>query len=185
MPDFQGMPDPDAVPVKLGDNEYLVVPQPIGYLRARLGAALGGLTDMDLSADNVLDVLGGRAYAILHVFIPELMSEWEFFGYPTREAYEANDYQGEYDKSPTPRQIRRAFGVASQVNEFDLVKHLGKLIGPETIRAYVAGLMADSMTSSLESSSATSGVTPSMSSGTTVQTSVESTEASLSPDSSG
>jgi hypothetical protein len=78
----QNLPDPDAVPVKLGDKDYFVTPQPIGYLRARLGAALGGLADMDMTAETILDVLGGRAYAIMSVFIPELMPEWEFFRIP-------------------------------------------------------------------------------------------------------
>lgn len=162
----------DGVNITLGDGKYAVVPQRIGYLRSKLGVAFGGLADMDLRADNILDVLGTRAHAVLQVFIPDLMPEWEFAGYPTKEAMEAGDYKEEYDKSPSPREIRRAFTVAAQVNEIDLLKHLGKLIGPEVIRSYLAGIVADSMTSSLESSSVTSGDTPSMNSGTPHLTSV-------------
>jgi hypothetical protein len=164
-------PEKDGARVQLGDNEYLVVPQRIGYLRSKLGKALEGLADMNLSADNILDVLGDRAHAVLKVFIPDLMADYEFAGYATREAREAGDYNPEYDKSPSPKQIRRAFTVAAQVNEIDLLKHLGKLIGPDVIRSYLAGAMADSMTSDLVSSSATSGDTPSTSSGTKVPTS--------------
>jgi hypothetical protein len=170
-----GFPDADAVPVQLGEATYQVVPQRIGYLRSKLGVALGGLLDSEVSTDNILDFLGDRAHAVLAVFIPDLMPAWEFAGYPTREAMEAGEYQEEYDRSPSPRQIRAAFAAAAAVNEIDLLKHLGNLIGPDLIRSYLAGMVADSMSSASESLSATSGGTPSMTSGATSPT-AESTE---------
>lgn len=170
-----GMPDADAIPIQLGETTYQVVPQRIGYLRSKLGVALGGLLDSEVSTDNILDFLGDRAHAVLAVFIPDLMPAWEFAGFPTREAMEGGDYQEEYDRSPSPRQIRAAFSAAAAVNEIDLLKHLGNLIGPDVIRSYLAGMVADSLTSDSESSSVTSGATPSTKSGQSSPT-VESTE---------
>lgn len=167
--------DVEAVEVYIGDTEYVLIPQRIGHLRSQIGIALGNLEGLKLEADNVLDLLGQRAYAVLLAFVPDLMPEWEFHGYPTREAWESKDYQGEYDHSPTPPQLRHAFTVASRLNEIDLVKHLGKLIGPEVIQGYIAGLMADSLDSRRmersESSSATSTDSASTESGTVDQTS--------------
>jgi hypothetical protein len=168
--------DAEGFPVVLGGREYTITPQRIGWIKHHLGEAFKRLADMELSSENFVNTLGDRAHAVLKVFIPDLMPEWEFLGYPTKEALEAGDYNPEYDKSPSPREVRRAFQVAAQINEFDLLKHLGKLIGPDTIRAYLAERMADSMTSASASSSVTSGDTHSTSSGTEALTSVETTE---------
>ena len=108
------------------------------------------------------------------------MPEWEFNGFPTKEAWEADDYNEDYDKSPDPAQIKAAFTIAVHANGVDALKSLGKLIGPDLIRAYVAGLMKDSLeqrrlTSGSATSSATSGPdTPSTTSGTTDPTTSES-----------
>lgn len=133
--------------VTLGDVEYDVVPQRIGWLRSRLGIALGSLGDLKLDSDNVIGALGSRVYGVLRVFIPDVMEEWEFHGFPTKVAWEKDEYDPDYDKSPTPSQIKDAFAAATKVNEIDLLKHLGKLIGPDVIRGWMAGVMADELES--------------------------------------
>lgn len=146
--------------VVLGDTTYKVVPQRIGYLRSKLGLILSGITDVDLNAGNVLDVLGNKAHGVLMVFIPDLMTEYEFAGFPTKEAWEKGEYDEQYDKSPSPAQIRAAFTTVAEVNEVDLLKHLGKVVPMNVIKAYIAGVLADSMTENLQMSSEPSGDTP-------------------------
>jgi hypothetical protein len=161
--------------VMLGDKSYEVAPQRIGYLRSRLGVALGNLDQLGLEESNVVNALGNRVHAVLNVFIPDLMPEWEFAGFPTKEAQEKGEYDEQYDKSPSPPEIRAAFMAAAEVNEIDLLKHVGKLIGPNVIRGYVAGVLADSLENQRRmSASASSSVatdTPSTKSGTNGQTS--------------
>ena len=154
----------NAADVILGSREYTVVPQRIGYLRSKLGVVLAGVLDQDLTGNNIMDFLGDKLYGTLKVFIPDLMPEWEFHGYATMEAMAEDVYDEQYDDSPSPTQIKRAFQAVSEVNEIDLLRHLGKLIGPDLIRSWVAGAVADSMQASLPRSPRTSGESPGTSS---------------------
>jgi hypothetical protein len=158
----------NSAEVVLGDTSYVIVPQRIGYLRSRIGVVLMGIMDLEVTGDNVVDALGSKVFGVLQVFIPDLMPEWEFQGFATREAMEKNEYNPEYDKSPTPTQIKRALMSAAEVNEIDLLKHLGKLIGPDLIRSWLAGALADSMQENSPKLPPTNGA----SSGTTSPTSV-------------
>lgn len=150
----------NAAEVVLGDETYTVVPQRIGYLRSKLGVVLSGILDAELRGDNVVDVLGDKLYGVLQVFIPDLMPEWEFHGFPTREAMDADEYNEEYDSSPSATQIKRAMQAVADVNEIDLLRHLGKLIGPDLIRGYLARAVADSMEANLPRSQPTNGESP-------------------------
>lgn len=115
------------VTVTLGDQEYVVVPQKIGYLMHRLN--LG----------DVLEVQQGRsfgmeAHRLLSVVIPEVgrrLPAWEFLGYASREAHEAGEYDPEQDRSPTGDQIIAALETALRVNGGE---RLGKLLGPQMIQ---------------------------------------------------
>jgi hypothetical protein len=147
----------NAAEVELGDVTYMIVPQRIGYLRSRLGVVLAGLIDMELTGDNIADILGEKVYGVLSVFIPDLMPEWEFQGFATKEAMTEDQYDEKYDKSPSPTQIRRALAAVAEVNEIDLLRHLGKLIGPDLIRSWVAGALADSMQANSPKQPLTSG----------------------------
>lgn len=157
--------------VKLGDHTYIVVPQRIGYLRSKLGAAMAGIVDRDLATTNVMQFLGDRIYQVLKVFIPDLMPEYEFHGYATKESFEEDKYEEEYDHSPSPTQVKQALSTCSHVNEIDLLSHLGKLIGPEVIRGWVQTVMVTSMQESLQNSLEASGATPGTTSSTTEPTS--------------
>ena len=160
-----------SVSVELGDYEYQVIPQRIGYLRSRFGVALQGLDASELSTGNVLEFLGERVYAVLQVFIPELMPRYEFLGFATKEAEESNDYDPEYDHSPSPSQVKEALLKGAEVNEIDLLKHLGKLIGPDLLQTWVQTVMIDSMKASLQTSVEPNGDTPGTTSGLSSPTS--------------
>lgn len=143
--------------ITLGNHDYLVAPQRIGWLRSRFGVALQGLDTSELSQSNVMDFLLQRAHGVLQVFIPDLMPIYEFNGFATREAMVEDNYDPEYDKSPSATQVKEALLRCAELNEMDLLKHLGKLIGPDLIQTWAQTLMIDSMKASLESSSPTSG----------------------------
>jgi hypothetical protein len=153
--------------VKLGDHEYIVVPQRIGYLRSKLGAVLAGVVDADLATSNVIQFLGDKVYSVLAVFIPDIMPEYEFHGYATREAMEQDKYDEEYDHSPSPTQVKQAISVCTRVNEIDLLGHLGKLIGPDVIQGWFQTVMVSSMQESLQNSLEASGAIPGTTSSTT------------------
>jgi len=141
-----------GVDVSLGEQTYHVVPQRIGYLRTKFGVVLQGLDTTDLATGNILEFLGDRAYGVLAVFIPDIMPKYEFLGFATLEALEADEYNPDYDKSPSATQIKEALLKGAEVNEIDLLKHLGKLIGPELLQTWVQTLMIDSMKASLQTS---------------------------------
>lgn len=157
----EGVIDPDEVrEVTLGERDYVMLPQPLGYLRSQLGLALGNLENIDIEANSVVGLLTERGYAILKVFIPELMPEWEFNGYPTKEAWQSNQYDREYDKSPTPKEIKKAFIAGAELNEIDLLKHLGKVIGPDLLKGLVVEALQKSMKESASSSTSSAPSTP-------------------------
>lgn len=160
--------DGTAVDVTVGDYVYRVVPQRIGYLRSKFGLALQGLDTADLSTGNFLETLGDRVYNVLQVFIPDLMPRYTFLGFATEEAMEAGDYNPEYDHSPSATQVKEALLTGAEVNEIDLLKHLGKLIGPELISTWAQTVMIDSMKASLQTSVESNGDTPGTLSGVSV-----------------
>jgi hypothetical protein len=160
-----------GVDVELGDYEYHVVAQRIGYLRSKFGVALSGLDTADLSSGNIIELLGDRVYAVLAVFIPDVMPKYEFLGYATEEALQADEYNPDYDHSPSATQVKDALMKGAEVNEIDLLKHLGKLIGPEIMRTWAQTVMIDSMKASLQTSAGTSGDTTGITSGLSSPTS--------------
>jgi hypothetical protein len=132
--------------VRLGEHEYPVYPQRIGYLERKLGDVFGTLLDADVQGGSIMDLLGGRAYRTLIVFIPRLMPEYEFRGYPTQEAFEAKEYDESYDKSPSFPEIEAAFRAAMRVNRLDLFGHLKALVGPELLQAVTQQAVATTIT---------------------------------------
>jgi hypothetical protein len=157
--------------VTLGDREYHVIPQRIGYLRSRFGVALAGLDTTELSSGSVVEFLGERVYAVLNVFIPDLMPKYEFLGFRTQEDLDADKYEPVHDHSPSPTQVKTALLLGAEINEIDLLKHLGKLIGPELLQTWAQTVMIDSMKASLQTSVGPSGDTPGTTSGLSSPTS--------------
>ena len=164
----------DGVPVRLGDKTYGLVAQRQGYLKKKLPQVFSALMedDRDIDAAGLIALFEGRAYALLSVFIPDFVKtfpEWEFAGYPTKEAWEEGEYDETYDKSPTPPQTRYAIESAFRVNGLDFVKHIKNFVSPELIRATITDKLADYLSKTLPSESAPNiPDTPSMTSGTQV-----------------
>lgn len=141
QPEYLG----DAVEhVQLGDHPYAIYEQRIGYLQNKLKRTFAQLVTRDVeSPDDLLGaVVVNPSYKLLRVFIgSKLMPEWEFEGYPTKEAWEAGDYKPEYDRSPGPTQAREAIRVASRVNSLDLFKSVADFFPRETRDAIVNELV--------------------------------------------
>jgi hypothetical protein len=171
-------PTPVAVTntVSLGGHTYEVVPQRIGRIKKRIGRQLSTLAD--LSGGNILDVGMERAHSIIEVFIPDLMPLHEWLSFSSESAMNDPEAEEAEDLGPTWPEITTAFGVITRVNDFDLVKHLGKVINPELVRAYVSSFLFEQMdsltagtdgtTTDSSSTPSTTGASESMTSGTTL-----------------
>lgn len=130
--------------VKLGEHDYEVYEQRIGYLQNKLRRTFAQLVTREVdSPDDLLGALVvNPSYKLLKVFFgSRLMPEWEFEGYPTKEAWEAGDYKPEYDKSPGPTQARKAIETAARVNSLDLFKSVADFFPRETRDAIVNELV--------------------------------------------
>lgn len=151
----------DGAVVSIGTYSYTVVPQRIGRLRKRLGRALSDLES--LSGDTLVDFVGeslGRAHDVLKVFIPDLMPVYEFCGYRSQEAMDADeDEEGEY--GPTLPEIINAFEAVMRVNRLDLLGHLRSVVSPELIRAFISSRVAETIRQAETSRTSSSASTPS------------------------
>ena len=152
---------------KLGDHIVPVPAQKHAYLRRKLGKdGIGKLLSGNLS----LESYGHDAYQLLAILIPaytKAVPEYEFEGYASREAMEADEYDEEQDKSPTFDEILGALEVAIKANGGE---RLGKLL------ALVESVQDLSRTAPRPSSSSpsASGGSDSMSSSTRPPTSTPS-----------
>lgn len=157
--------------VRLGDRQFPVVPQKHARLRHRL------------SADDFQKVISGNysheAYRVLSVLIPAIlpennpdggMPEWEFDGFPSREAWEAykggdlNAYDEHNDPGPTTEEIINAFEKAILVSG---ANRLGKLMSLINAAGTITQATQSSGSAPMPGSS---GESPSTSSGTTPPT---------------
>lgn len=136
--------------IDLGDEVLEVVPQKLGYLKHRLGDALGDLAERSFDgADDVLSILGDQAYEVLGVFIPQLhdqLPKWKWDGYASPTAAEQGQYDVDGDNSPDADQLVTAFQIVMKANKIDLFKHLGKLVDPTVGRAFLTERLMNSMT---------------------------------------
>src|SRR5262245_33000881 len=99
------------------------------------------MQDMTDTGD-VLDLFQGRIYELLQVFIPDLMERWEFEGYASESAMQADDYDEEADRSPDVPQLTDAFRVIAVVNDFSWMGALKNFLGPDLIRAQIRSYLA-------------------------------------------
>lgn len=148
--------------VQLGEHIYDVVPQKLGRLKRQLGSRLDSLADATVGQDNIIGLLGDQAYSILGVFIPDLMPKWEWDGYRSESAADADDYEEDTDHSPDADQVVTAFRVAMSVNKLDLFKHLGKIVDPSMLTDVARGAMSRMGNSLPDSTPSDTGGTTSM-----------------------
>jgi hypothetical protein len=182
-----------GIDVQLGLDErgevthtYRVVEQRQARVLRRLFSSKGVFADfetllgeLDFDATNAFDtlygVVGGKAYDVLAVFIPEIMPRWEFDGFASETAAEEDRYDEQADRSPSHPQVVQAFQTCIDVNGLRWVSRLGKLLPTEQIQALVAATLANQTSKLLsEGDSVTSpsqnGESESTISGTTLPT---------------
>lgn len=132
--------------VKLGEHDYTVRPQKIGYLIHCLGPNLQEALEAEFDKVDGAELATAKVHGVLAVLIPGLMPVHEFIGYPSAERMEAGDYREEDDPSPEPLQIKAAFKAASDVNGGEVFKHLKALMGPKLwarLTAFVTAKLAE------------------------------------------
>lgn len=174
--------------VTLGEHEVDVYPQRHAYLSNKLQAFFkdlivdGGADISDASA--LIGMLDDRAYDLLEVVMPQYCKrcpKYEFAGYGSQAAYEAQEYDEREDKSPSFPEIVNAFEVAARINRFNVLKIIGNVIDPKLLKTWINSQMAERLSSASASSlSSRAGSEASTSSGTTDPTSTEN-EGSPSP----
>lgn len=121
--------------ITLGDRTYQLVPQRIGRIRRKLGEVISLLAEAEAEAPAEI---GDRLYEGLQVFIPDLDPKWKLLGYRSESAMEADQYEEEADRSPTPPQIADTIEAIFNLHGGDrLVRLLKNAIGPEAIRAFL------------------------------------------------
>jgi hypothetical protein len=168
--------------VTLGEHEYHVYEQRVGYLENKLKRTFAKFVQGKIdSPDDLLSALiTDNVYKLLGVFLgSRLMPEWEFHGYATEEAWRAGEYDEKYDKSPGPTQTKNALVVCMRVNSLDLFKDIAGFFPKETRDAIVnelvvAGIkMLRSGLPQQNASATTTPGAPSTTSGTTDSTTAD------------
>lgn len=140
MPKPQPMPAREQIEVELGAHTYEVVPQSLPYIKHHLGPVLASLADENVEAGNVIDIIADKAHEVLGVFIPDLMPANEWQGVDELGAYSDELAQA----APTVPQIRAAIERIADLNGFDLVKSVGKIVDPTVLREMVTNALRDS-----------------------------------------
>ena len=138
--------------VVLGEQEYMLVPQRHARLRRQLGGLLSNLGDLgDLEIDSpnaMIDLIGEKVYDLLAIFIPEIMPRYEFMGYASTEAMDADRYDEEADRSPTQPEIIDAVKIGMAENGFDWIGSVKDFIGTDFLRAQLRVRLAQWATDS-------------------------------------
>jgi hypothetical protein len=174
--------------VKLG--QHVLPLTPVSIPRARRGiarafdAAGGSFTTLDGSAPtgDVLASLGAAGehvlYDLLCTVIPGLkarMPLYEFRGFASKDAMEADAYDEDADQAPTSAQVQEALSQAWEVSQLGRwISPLASIVDPTVLRAVVTGVLEDL-------AKAASSITSQSSSGASVPTSGSPTLAAVSP----
>lgn len=150
-----------GIDVKLGEHEFRVVAQRHSRLTRRLFGKEGvfstveQLTDaleLDATGTGLYELLtgtlGGKVYELLCVFIPgekpgePFMPRWEWDGYASQTAADADQYDEEASREPTIPEIKTALVAAMQVNDLDWLGKIKDLIDPKLLRNQVNLMLA-------------------------------------------
>jgi hypothetical protein len=165
--------------VTLGEHTVPVYAQRHAYLANRLGRFIDTLLERvgDLDASGLIAAMQQSSYELLCVVIPNLgqrLPEYEFRGFGSREAMDADESDENVDRSPTLPEIRTAFEVASKVNSFDVLRHLWGVVDPSLLRGIVNAQVAEAISQTSPNSHSGNGASVSTSSGMTGPTSTAS-----------
>jgi hypothetical protein len=130
------------VHVTLGETQYVVVPQRIGYIMNQLGPDLSAVLEVASEgeeSDSTGITLGKQAYGIISKLIPAFdMPEWKFMGFGSEEAYASKTYVADSDVSPDMPQVTNAIKMAAKVNVGEGLDFLRDTVGPEILRKMLA-----------------------------------------------
>lgn len=150
------------------------------YLTNKLAGFFRGLTELDASLDgpeDLVPLLGDQAYDLLTVVVPTYTKrcpKYEFCGYGSQEAYDLREYDESEDQSPDFPQILNAFEVSAEVNRFDVLKTIAKVVDPKLLKQWINTQLAIAISKGSPSLLApTGGSQTSMDFGTTPPTSSE------------
>lgn len=149
--------------ITLGEHEIEVFPQRHAYLTNKLGKYVQKLAESDLDlgdASGVASFLGGEAYDLLAVLLPQYAKRcprYEFLGFDSQEACDKDEYDEDKDKSPTFPEIVNAFTVSATVQRFDTLKLLGKVFDPKLLRGWMNAQIAEALDNSRSLQSARDG----------------------------
>ncbi len=128
----------------MGDHKGVpVYGQRHAHLTNKLRKFFRALTTLQAGLDGPEDfvsALGDQAYELLAVAVPTYTKrcpKYEFCGYGSQEAMEAEDYDEKDDASPTFPEILTAFEVAAVVNRFDVFKMIGRVVDPKLLKAWI------------------------------------------------
>lgn len=150
--------------VQLGTHAYQVVDQPLPRLRRKLGSVWAGIETAEVSAENVLDLFSEKAYDFFRIFIRDLMPRWEWEGYASQAAMDADEPDDASElHAPTPSQIKTAAVVCMKVSGLDGMKNaLGGLVDPKWLRSRISLMLEDFLSRESSSGSSALALTPSM-----------------------
>lgn len=140
-----------GITVNLGGHEYRVVEQRLGRIERKLRVIFEVFGSGDIEGAAGVDT--ATLHEALRVFIPDLMPEWEFRGYPSEAAFErvkaGEPREGDHgdadtDHSPTVPEIIAACEAVYTVNGGDrLARFFGKFVKPEVLKATISARLAD------------------------------------------
>lgn len=148
------------VKVVLGAHEVPVYAQRHAYLTNKLAGFFRELSGLQVDIEDPTDLvplLGDRAYDLLCVAIPaygKRCPKHEFCGYASADAHATLDYDEDADQSPSFPEILNAFTVAAEVNRFDILKTIGKVVDPKLLRSWINTQLAVAISNASPSSPA-------------------------------
>lgn len=138
-------------------GQHVLPLTPVSIPRARRGVtravdAFGG-SFSDLGNGDVLAKLAGAGervlYDLLCALIPGLkarMPFYEFAGFPTEAAYDADDFDEDVAETvaPSSAQVQEALAGAWEVSRIGrLISPVSTVVDPQILRAVVTGLLED------------------------------------------
>jgi len=156
------------VTAPFGPHEITLAPQAIGRVQHVVLPALDGLQEIQSGQ------FSEAGYKFVVALIPDVgrkMPLYEFLGYASRDAHEAEQYDEGNDPSPTLDEVLHALEMAAEISGVDTIR---KWMGPELMRATGRALMANVASTISTNSASQSGMSPSESSTMKAPTSKES-----------
>lgn len=142
-----------GIDVSLGGTDFIVVPQRQARLTRRLFGAEGVFSSFDelatatgeeASFDSFYELIAGRVFDVLCVFIPHpdggdkpFMPRWQFDGYASQTAADQDQYDEEADRSPTVPEIQEALRAAVQVNGLSWLSKIKNFVDPTVVKNQV------------------------------------------------